>query len=59
MITHRPGMLPPTLNGRSYDVQVLPLSEEARIAPLLGSHLYRKEVSFPRELSEGKRRRTS
>src|SRR6266508_303187 len=35
----RPGMLPPSLNGRLLTCQVLPLSVERRMAPLLGSQL--------------------
>ncbi len=33
----RPGMLPPSLNGRGEVCQVAPLSPERRIAPLFGS----------------------
>ena len=35
----RPGMFPPTLNGRSVLAHVAPRSDERRIAPLFGSQL--------------------
>lgn len=34
----RPGMLPPSRNGRAVDFQVRPRSVDRRIAAMLGSH---------------------